>query len=226
MPQVVLDTTLKELYDRDSSCGPHGQIALVQGFPSSEFARTSRIPRNAKYLYHDNTFTATPLDISSAERAELQRVQAVKFLSLIQQRDAFVAGNMPVILFEPQDSRKETARTEKEVGKTLKILVAEQRPSTIFVSSPKEIAMEANGIDLLAAKMDWDELEGFPSAIDLDTHYFLNSKAALCTSGLPRYVSHQAEAVRYTSIRCLLCEVWLSRNKVADVEGQSVPSPS
>lgn len=190
MPQVVLDTTLKELYDRDSSSGPQGQIALVQGGPSSEFELTSRMPRNTKYLYHDNTFTTTPLNITSAERAKLQRAVALKFLSLIQQRDAFAAGNMPVILSECQDSRKETARTKKEVGRTMKTLVAEQRPRLIFVSSPKEIAMEANEIDLLATKLDWDELEGFPFATDPDTHYFLNSKAALCTSGLPRYVRH------------------------------------
>ena len=45
--------------------------------------------------------------------------------------------------------------------------------------------MESNGIDLLAAKMALDDLEGFPLAVDLETHYFLNSKAALATSGLP-----------------------------------------
>lgn len=48
--------------------------------------------------------------------------------------------------------------------------------------------MEVVGADLLAAKMEFDQLEKFPLAVDLDTHYFLNSKAALCTSGLPRYV--------------------------------------
>lgn len=48
--------------------------------------------------------------------------------------------------------------------------------------------MDEIGADLLATKTEFDELEGFPLAVDLDTHYFLNSKAALCNSGLPRYV--------------------------------------
>ena len=48
--------------------------------------------------------------------------------------------------------------------------------------------MAVIGADLLAAKMEFDQLEGFRLAVDLDTRYFLDSKAALCNSGLPRYV--------------------------------------
>lgn len=69
----------------------------------------------------------------------------------------------------------------------------------LFFAGPKEISMEANGIDVLVVKMVLDELEGFPLAISLDTHYFLNSKAALCASGLPRYVDHGKNAAYFTS---------------------------
>ena len=78
-------------------------------------------------------------------------------------------------------------------------LVEEQRPNMLFFAGPGEISMVANGIDLLVPKMELDELEGFPLAIDLDTHYFINTKAALCTSGLPRYVRHQVTAAHLTS---------------------------
>ena len=45
-------------------------------------------------------------------------------------------------------------------------------------------------------------MEGFPLAVDLDTHYFLNSKAALCTSGLPRYVFLSRITLRHHIIEC------------------------
>ncbi|KAL8926892.1 MAG: hypothetical protein Q9208_002701 [Pyrenodesmia sp. 3 TL-2023] len=139
------------------------------------------------------------MNISSAERAKQRREEAIKYLSLVPQRDAFVAGNMPVILPEPHDSRKETARAKEDVETTMRALGAEQRPRTLFVSSPKEIAMAANGIDILATKADWDGLEGFPCAIDLDTHYFLNTKAALCTSGLPSPKSELIEVGSFSA---------------------------
>ncbi|KAL8900822.1 MAG: hypothetical protein Q9207_005513 [Kuettlingeria erythrocarpa] len=185
MPPIVLDTTLKGLYDLDSSYGPRGQIAMVLCAASSEIAPTAKLVRNSKYLYQDSTFSSTSLHVSSEEHAKLRRAVAVKYLSLVPQHDAFAAGNMPVILFDPQGSSKDTARGEEEATRTMSILTQEQRPKMLFFAGPADISMAANGIDLLVAKMELDELEGFPCAIDLDTHYFLNTKAALCTSGLP-----------------------------------------
>ena len=48
--------------------------------------------------------------------------------------------------------------------------------------------MEVVGADLMAAKMEFDQLKRFLFAVDLDTHCFLNSEAALCISDLPRYM--------------------------------------
>ena len=53
---------------------------------------------------------------------------------------------------------------------------------------PKQMSMEVIRVDLLAVEMEFDQLETFPITVELDTHYFLNSKVALRTSGLPRYV--------------------------------------
>ncbi|KAL8653801.1 MAG: hypothetical protein Q9210_001883 [Variospora velana] len=185
MPQIKLDTTLKELYDQNGSYGPQGQIAMVLCAASSEIAPTSKLVRNSKYLYQDSTFGSTSLHISSEEHEKLRRAVAIKYLSLVPQHDAFAAGNMSVILFDPHGSAKHTARGKKEADNTMRTLVEEQRPNMLFFAGPGEISMVANGIDLLIAKMELDELEGFPLAIDPDTHYFLNTKAALCASGLP-----------------------------------------
>lgn len=199
MPQIKLDTTLKELYDLDSSNGPQGQIAMVLCAASSEIAPTSKLVRNSKYLYQDSTFSSTSLHVSPEEHDKLRRAVAVKYLSLVPQHDAFAAGNMSVILFDPYGSGKPTARGKEEAENTMNTLVEEQRPNMLFFAGPGEISMVANGIDLLVPKMELDELEGFPLAIDLDTHYFINTKAALCTSGLPRYVGHKATAARLAS---------------------------
>ena len=188
LPQITLDTTLGELYAQGGREGDERRIAMVLCAANSEIAPTSRLARNTKYLYQDSSFSTTPKYISFEQQKDIQRAVAVKYLSLIPQHDAFAAGNMPVILFNLDSSEGNTARSKEEAEKTMCSLTTLQRPTILFFPNPKQISMEENGLDLLAAKMELDELEGFPLAVDLDTHYFLNSKAALCTSGLPRYV--------------------------------------
>ena len=94
---------------------------------------------------------------------------------------------MPVVLFNLDSSEGNKARSREEAERTISTLDASQRPTLLSYSSPKEILVPDTGVDLLASKMELNELEGFPLAIDLDTHYFLNSKAAICASSLPRY---------------------------------------
>lgn len=155
---------------------------------NAEIAPTSRLPRNTKYLYQDSTFSTKPKATSLEQEKDIQRAVAVKYLSLVPQHDAFAAGKMPVILFNLDDSEGNAARSKQEAEKTMCSLTTLQRPSLIFLPNPEQISMATIGADFLAAKMEFDQLEGFPLVVDLDTHYFLNSKAALCTSGLPTYV--------------------------------------
>lgn len=187
IPQIELDITLADLYARDKAHGNDKRIAMVLGGPSSEIALTSKITRNTKFLYQDSTFIETAVDVSLIKREEMQQKMAVKYLSLIPQRDAFVAGNMPVIVFDLDCAEGNMAGSKEEVEKTTGVLETHQRPQLLFFPGPKQIKMKANNIDLLVVKIDYDGLEGFPLAVSHDTHYFLNSKAALCTSGLPRY---------------------------------------
>jgi hypothetical protein len=188
LPLVTLDTTLGELYARGSGEVDERRIAMVLCAANSEIAPTSRLPRNTKYLYQDSTFSTKPKVTSLEQEKDIQRAVAVKYLSLVPQHDAFAAGKMPVLLFNLDDSEGNAARSKQEAEKTMCSLTTLQRPSLIFLPNPEQISMAKIGADLLAAKMEFDQLEGFPLVVDLDTHYFLNSKAALCTSGLPTYV--------------------------------------
>lgn len=92
---------------------------------------------------------------------------------------------MEVILFALDDSTRQISHSQEEAEETMERLTPEQRPRLLFFQDPAHISLEEHGIDLLAPKMDLDGLENFPLTIDLETHYFLNSKAALFTSGLP-----------------------------------------
>ncbi|KAL8826827.1 MAG: hypothetical protein Q9191_003564 [Dirinaria sp. TL-2023a] len=187
LPQITLDTTLAELYNRDGPVdNSHGQLALLLGVANSEVAPTSKLARNTKFLYQDSTFSKTPEEIAPQQQEEIEKNVAVKYLSLIPQHDAFAAGNMPVILFDLGSSGETFNHSKKEAERTISNLIAAQRPKMLFFSIPSQISMEEHGINCLATKTAFDEVEGLPLALDLDTHYFLNSKAALCNSGLPR----------------------------------------
>lgn len=188
LPQVTLDTTLADLYALSASQSPSSKtVALVLCAANSEIAPTSMLARNTKFLYQDSTFSTTPADKSLQHHREIQRSVAVKYLSLVPQHDAFAAGNMTVILFSLDGpGKKHSARSKDEAQRTVSSLIQPQRPKLLFFPGPEQIVLESNGIDVLAAKMEFDGLEGFPVAVSLETHYFLNSKAAICSSGLPR----------------------------------------
>ncbi|KAL9014499.1 MAG: hypothetical protein Q9173_000847 [Seirophora scorigena] len=183
LPQVILDTTLGELYGQED--GPEGRIALALSATCSEIAPSSKVKRNSKFLYVNSLFCSTPPNYSREERAKLQPTLAIRYLSVVPQRDAFCAGCLPVIMFDPDSSGPETGHGKVEAKKTMSNLTADQRPKLLDFAGPEEISMEANGIDSLAARFALDQMEGLPLVIDLDTLYFLNSKQALSESGLP-----------------------------------------
>ena len=185
LPQVTLDTTLAELYNRDGPVDNDDQLALLLCAANSEVAPTSKLARNTKFLYQDSTFSNTPDKIAPQKQEEIEKSVAVKYLSLVPQHDAFAAGNMPVILFDSDSSEKAVDHSKEEAERTMSSLTASQRPKLLFFSDPTQISMKEHGISRLATKMEFDDVEGLPLALDLDTHYFLNSKAALSSSGLP-----------------------------------------
>ena len=188
LPQVTLDTTLAELYDRGDPERNGGRVALSLSLVSSEFAISSEMARNTKYLYQFAAFSSTAGENPTEQQKDIQRDTAIKFLSLTPQRDAFVAGNMPVIFCNIDNSGERMLHGKVDAKRTISSLTAAQRPRLLFLPSPKCISMREHNIDLLAPKILIDELQDFPFTVSPDTNYFLNSKAAISLSGLPRYV--------------------------------------
>ena len=186
LPPIKLDETLANLYKKSNCNGVSTRIALIACVINSEMDLNSSIPRNTKYIYQDDTFNSLPVEqTSSLDYEETQRQSAVKYLSLIAQRDAFVSGNMTVIIFNTDQEDERTCHSRKEAEKTLKELDPTQRPELLFLPSPRNISLKENGIDLLASKIILDGFDGYPFTVDLEVQYFLNSKVALCASGLP-----------------------------------------
>ncbi|WQF84028.1 hypothetical protein CDEST_09042 [Colletotrichum destructivum] len=192
LPTITLDTTLADLYRRGSPRNAKKRIAQVFSGINSGTRLSADVPRNAKYLYQDTPFNTVPDDVSSSKPngdAGQQRQQhkelAVKYLSLIPQRDAFISGDTAVVLFHVDDTDSQRAHDRREAEKTISVLPKNQRPDLVFCSGPSRIPVKEAGIDLIAYKLVLDGLEAYDLVVPTDTHWFLNSKAALARSGLP-----------------------------------------
>ncbi|KAK2041765.1 hypothetical protein LZ31DRAFT_471851 [Colletotrichum somersetense] len=191
LPTVTLDTTLADLYRR--ACPKHAdkRIAQVLCGINSCAELSASVPRNAKYLYQDTPFNTVPPDESCSrsadkdEERQQRRLLAVKYLSLIPQRDAFISGDTPVVLFHIDETDEQKAHDRREAKRTISVLAAAQRPDLVFCAGPSAIPVKEEGIDVIAYKLVLDGLEDYNLIVPPDTHWFLNSKGALARSGLP-----------------------------------------
>lgn len=84
---VILDTTLKDLYALDGTLD-HG-LVLVYAVPTADVQMSSGIPLSSKFVYQ------SPLN-HCHDGDELARL----FLQVVPQLFGFVAGNMPLVLFD------------------------------------------------------------------------------------------------------------------------------
>ncbi|KAK3501053.1 hypothetical protein B0T13DRAFT_398327 [Neurospora crassa] len=195
LPTIHLDTTLTDLYKLADPSTAHLRLGLVLCGVSSAIALTPSFPRNKKYLYQDSPFNNIPPAelkdaTASSTTTDLQRSIALKYLSLIPQRDAFITGgpHTPTIFFNVSPgSTLQEAHDRHEAEATIAVLSPEQRPKLVFCSGPAEIPVKELGIDRLAVKIMLDDLEkkGYPLVVNQETQWFLNSKAGLAESGLP-----------------------------------------
>lgn len=185
LPTVVLDATLADFYSRagPSFEGKHiGQV--LSGF-SALIPLGPGMPRNRKYIYQDGPFASGNGDGTEAN-GNSSGSTAVKYLSLITQRDAFISGKESTCIFFDMDASTERQKHDRaQVIKTLATLSEDQRPKLIFCKGPAHIPVKDAGIDLVACKIVLDELEQYNNIVPLETHWFLNSKRALAESGLP-----------------------------------------
>ncbi|KAJ0166366.1 hypothetical protein CTA2_7575 [Colletotrichum tanaceti] len=199
LPTITLDTTLADLYRRGSPRNAKKRIAQVFSGINSGTRLSADVPRNAKYLYQDASFNTVPDDASSSSsglngddaeqqrrRQQQQKELAVKHLSLIPQRDAFISGDTAVVLFHLDDAdSRQRAHDRREAERTMSVLPENQRPDLVFCPGPSRIPVKEAGIDLIAYKLVLDGIDAYDLVVPTDTHWFVNSKAALARSGLP-----------------------------------------
>ncbi|TDZ41321.1 hypothetical protein CTRI78_v009766 [Colletotrichum trifolii] len=188
LPTVTLDTTLADLYRRASPKNAHKRIAQILCGINSGSELSPNVPRNAKYLYQDSPFNSVPKENGSNGRSvdkKQQQELAIKYLSLIPQRDAFISGDTAVILFNIDETEKQKLHDKREAERTISVLDKKQRPDLVFCPGPSKIPIKESGIDLIAYKLVLDGLEQYNLVVPPETHWFLNSKAALAHSGLP-----------------------------------------
>ncbi|KAK0669251.1 hypothetical protein QBC41DRAFT_320207 [Cercophora samala] len=185
LPTIKLDTTLTQLF---RSAGPKNasiRLGMVFCGVNSGVDLNPDFPRNTKYLYQDSPFNTVPRKELTRKNHELKKSLAMKYLSLIPQRDAFIAGPSPVIMFHMNQSPATVAHDREEASTTLSVLDPSQRPNLVFCPGPSKIPMKEHGIDKITYKIVADGLESYPLTHSLEPHWILNSKAGLARSGLP-----------------------------------------
>ncbi|KAK0634011.1 hypothetical protein B0T14DRAFT_415307 [Immersiella caudata] len=207
LPTIHLDTTLAELYRLASPRNANRRLGLVFCGVNSALDLSPNFPRNTKYLYQDSPFNTIPRQHLTPSNITLQKSLATKYLSLIPQRDAFIAGRAPVILFNVDTSPETIEHDRREAEATISVLDPSQRPELVFCPGPGSIPIKEYGIDKIAYKIVLDGLKKYPLTHDLETHWYLNSKAALALSGLPTPRAEIVEAVGFGGEKGECCEI-------------------
>ncbi|RTE71967.1 hypothetical protein BHE90_013618 [Fusarium euwallaceae] len=178
LPTVVLDTTLTDLYRQSGSPYAEKRIGQVLSVFSATLTLGPKVPPSRKYIYQDSPFT-------SMSPAADDAITKIKYLSLITQRDTFICGTSPAILFHMSSSSQRKRHDRKQVVKTLATLSDAQRPPLVFCDGPEYIPTKEANIDVMACKTICDYLEAYENVVPIETHWFLNTKRALAESGLP-----------------------------------------
>ncbi|EXA54114.1 hypothetical protein FOVG_01674 [Fusarium oxysporum f. sp. pisi HDV247] len=146
LPKAVLDTTLNDLYRQAGSEYRNKRIGQVLSSFSALVPPSSKITPNHKYIYQGGPFTS-----SKGSRTEKEdSATAIKYLSLVNQRGAFVCGTAPVIFFYMDRDSKKRDHDRKQVAKTSATIPDYQRPQPVFCEGPDSIPINETGIDLLA----------------------------------------------------------------------------
>jgi len=187
LPSITLDDTLAELYKRASPKNANQRLGMVFCGVNSGVDLSADFPRNTKFLYQDTPFnTMRRNELIHQKNDDLRKSLAMKYLCLTAQRDSFIAGKAPVILFH-QDARSAEQREHdaREAQMTMALIEESQRPDLIFCAGPTQIPVKEYGIEKLAYKLAIDGLENYTLTHDPETHWFLNSKGGLAQSGLP-----------------------------------------
>jgi hypothetical protein len=180
MVLIELDRTLHDLYALDNEDGP--DHTLLYAIPSAKMPVTKDLPISIKYAYQGPRAQELPPSILA--RAAL---------ATGPQSHGFMAGKMPMILFNVEPTKDEAARPEEswksvqalhaDASSVYGQLVPEQRPELIHVTRPADVPVfEGHKV---ATLLPMDCLTHLPHVVHPDTHYDLLSKRGLAKSDLP-----------------------------------------
>ncbi|CAM1501400.1 Fc.00g105620.m01.CDS01 [Cosmosporella sp. VM-42] len=169
-------------------------IAQVLCGTTAAIPLSSHIPRNAKYLYQDGSFNRKPGEEFDGSRAAFQIHLAVKYLSLVAQRDAFVYGPTDPIFFNIDPSPAQVTHDRRQAVETMTVVAEHPRPNLLLCPGLKNIPVKEAGIDLIAYKLVLDDLEGYGLIVPPETHWYLNSKEMATAEMLPPVAIHAETA--------------------------------
>lgn len=186
LPTIELDTTLTDLFKLARPRCAHKQLAYIHGVTHCGVGLTPYVQRNTKFLYQDSCFVKTPQKDLTNKNTTLRDSLVTKYLNVIPQRDAFITGDSTVLFFKASTDMDNMTHDKHEVQSTMAVLGKSQKPRLVYCPGPSEISFA--GVDMIAGyKVAFDGLESSSDylTVDLDKHWYLNSKDALAASGLP-----------------------------------------
>lgn len=220
LPPIKLDITLSDLYKQHCPSLADKRIGHIFCGTTCTADLSPEFPRNRKYVYQDGAFN----DAFRSQKTddEVQKLLSAKYLSLVPQRDAFVAGDTPVIFFHSGSSKAEIEHDKAEADRTLVTPDEKQKPEVVFSNGPRHVAkvMEERGIDRLSSKLILDgiaELVSEKMLVNPDTLWYLNSKEALTRSGLPTPKADIVEVQGHCPSASGCCDVCEDKANEGDV---------
>ena len=186
---IHLENTAADLY---MSGGSDETPLYVPLFPSSRVQLAPGILRNQKYLlyessYAEREFSAEPTN--EMEYEKLRQTLSCRRLTDFVQNMIFAAGNMEVVLVDPDlpDCVPDRVSSSKEhvklqIEETVSVLEPSQRPRFRWVDELAELTLKPR--QRIAPLLPLDNLVDFACVVSPDLHYKLLSKQGLAESGL------------------------------------------
>ncbi|KAF5010393.1 hypothetical protein FDECE_3445 [Fusarium decemcellulare] len=176
MTEITLNNTLRDLYHLDG--GDEEDIALVYVVPVADIQMSAGIPPSRKYMYQSPALPTNDCDVLARE-----------FLQLAPQLFGFIAGEMPLFMFDLDSTPVEKftmsgpRQYRLDADLVFSRLNPAQRPRPTFVARPADVKISSTTKVVQVNPMDC--MERLPQLIPPDDHYRVLSKRGLAMSGLP-----------------------------------------
>lgn len=184
---IVLDATLRDLY----TCEGGGEdITLAFVVPTADVQTAAGLSLSKKFTYQSPAYPINNDDLL-----------ARRFMQLIPQVLAFMAGKMPIVMFDLNQNAEEFRVLNPEsrrvhqadVYHVFDQLTPLQRPELTFVEKPSDIRFGQESRVAVFSPIDC--LLQFPHVVDPEAHYEVLSKRGLALSGLPTPASEIVDTI-------------------------------